>query len=99
MCITLFKISNKRRFEGIETFPHPNKWTNNYMYKVMKKNEECTKEKTEGKHDMRCRLPAYDISKFTNVFLHHIVHIIVCPFVAMWECFNAFKSAFIRDFK
>ena len=65
----------------------------------MKKNKECPENETEGTHHIRCRLPAYDISKFTNVFLHHIVHIIFCPFVGIWECFNAFKSAFIRDFK
>ena len=64
-------------------------------------------EKTEGnmngtteiKHSTRCGLPAYNISKFTNVCAHHIVYLLACPFVGIWECFNALKSAFIRDFK
>ena len=50
-------------------------------------------------HRTRCGLPAYDVSKFANVCAHHVIYLLVCPFVGTWECLNALKSAFIRDFK
>ena len=39
----------------------------------------------------------YDGSKLANVCYHHIIYIIMCPFVAAWEMFNALRDAFIRD--
>ena len=56
-------------------------------------------ENTEIKHRTICWLPAYDISKFENVCTNHIVYLLACPFVGIWECFKTIKSAFIRDFK
>ena len=54
---------------------------------------------TEIKCRIRCGLPAYDSSKFKNVFMYHTIYLIACPFVGMWECFMALKAAFNRDFK
>ena len=56
-------------------------------------------ENTEIKHRTRCGLPPYDISKFANVCANHIIYLLACPLVGIWECFKALKSAFIRDFK
>ena len=58
-----------------------------------------TNENTEIKDRTICWLPAYDISKFENVCINHIVYLLACPFVGIWECFKTLKSAFIRDFK
>ena len=48
--------------------------------------------------DKRCVMK-YDSSKFTKVFFHHFIYIILCPFIGIWESFNAVKDAFIRDCK
>ena len=37
--------------------------------------------------------------KFKIVLMYHIIYLIACPFVGMWECFVALKAAFCRDFK
>ena len=61
-------------------------------------NEGYMRENTEISHSKRCGL-IYDSSKWLNVGIHHILYTIICPFVGMWETFNALKDAFIRDFK
>ena len=64
----------------------------------MELDEDYKEEKTTISYSERWRL-SYDSSNLVNVCVHHILYTIACPFVGMWETFNAMKDAFIRDFK
>ena len=40
----------------------------------------------------------YDTESYGNVFKYHIIYILFCPFIGLWEIWRANRSSLTRDF-